>query len=45
MESHTFIALWREFGPTLEDVPHLIDLPLYEDTNSHMHGPSRGGQA
>lgn len=34
VETHTFIAAWGKFGPTLEDVLDLMALPLYGETNS-----------
>lgn len=34
MESHSFIAVWEKFGPTLEDVFNLMALPLYGEVNT-----------
>lgn len=34
MESHTFIAAWGEFGPTLEDVVVLTGLPVFGDSKT-----------
>lgn len=31
-ETHSFIAAWGEFGPTLEDVAVLTSLPIFGDT-------------
>lgn len=31
IETHTFVASWGEFGPTLEDVVALMSLPLFGD--------------
>lgn len=33
VESHTFIALWGEFGPTLEDVMNLSTLHFFGDVH------------
>lgn len=28
-----FIAVWGQFGPTLEDVLHIMALSMYSETN------------
>lgn len=32
VQSHTFILVWREFGPILEDVFNIMALPIYGET-------------
>lgn len=34
MESHTFVAAWGEFGPTLEDVVVLTGLSIFDDVQA-----------
>lgn len=34
MESHTFVAAWDEFGPTLEDVVVLTGLPVFVEVQA-----------
>lgn len=34
VESHTFVAAWGEFGPTLEDVVVLIGLPVFGEVEA-----------
>lgn len=36
VETHTFVALWREFCPSLEDVAMFISLTLFDEA----HGTS-----
>lgn len=33
-ESHTFVAAWDEFGPTLEDVVVLTGLPIFGESRA-----------
>lgn len=34
MESHTFVAVWEEFGPTIEDMAYLTMLSMYVEKNA-----------
>lgn len=34
METHTFLASWGEFGPSLEDVDMLTSLPLFNGAHA-----------
>lgn len=34
VSSHTFVAVWGEFAPMLEDVLNLLALALYKEANT-----------